>query len=396
MNDMVPKRLRILVALVVITLVAGIGWRLVAANASTSDGTIGVSGRIEGDESALAPKVGGRILEVRVREGDSVRAGDILARLDDAQIRARTEQARLAVTGAEARDEAARRQIAVLDQQLQESALQTDQAKTDASGRVQQAEADLAAAEADLARQQAANEIALFDRDAYTRLAESGAVSERQVKQAIAAAEQEASAVAAAKRRVDAARGAVTTANANVANVAIRTARTAAVRQQIAQQQAEIAGAAANAEHARAQLRESQADLADLTIAAPFAGTVITRTAEPGEVVQPGTAIVTIVDLARVYLRAFVPEGESGRVRVGQPSRVYLDSKPNEPIDATVSRIDPEATFTPENTYFRDDRVKQVVGVKLLLRGAIGFAKPGMPADGDILVQGDRWPKRTR
>ena len=57
-----------------------------------------------------------------------------------------------------------------------------------------------------------------------------------------------------------------------------------------------------------------------------------------------------------------------------------------------MSRIDPEASFTPENTYFREDRVKQVVGVKLQIRGATGFAKPGMPADGEILVDGREWP----
>jgi HlyD family secretion protein len=79
---------------------------------------------------------------------------------------------------------------------------------------------------------------------------------------------------------------------------------------------------------------------------------------------------------------------------VGQPARVYLDSAPAAPIDAVVMRIDPQATFTPENTYFREDRVKQVVGLKLLLRGATGFAKPGMPADGEILVDGGAWPER--
>ena len=84
-------------------------------------------------------------------------------------------------------------------------------------------------------------------------------------------------------------------------------------------------------------------------------------------------------------------------MRVGQPARVYLDSAPTQPIDASVLRIDPEATFTPENTYFREERVKQVVGVKLQLRGAVGFAKPGMPADGEILVEGTQWPAvRTR
>ena len=108
--------------------------------------------------------------------------------------------------------------------------------------------------------------------------------------------------------------------------------------------------------------------------------------------VQAGTAIVTMLDLSKVYLRGFVPEGQIGRVALNQPARVYLDSAPNKPIDAWVSRIDPQATFTPENTYFRDDRVKQVVGVKLQLKGATGFAKPGMPADGEILVSGDTWP----
>ena len=114
---------------------------------------------------------------------------------------------------------------------------------------------------------------------------------------------------------------------------------------------------------------------------------------QPGEVIAAGTPIATMVNLGQVYLRAFVPGGQIGRVRIGQAARVYLDSAPSTPIDAEVIRIDPEASFTPENTYFREDRVKQVVGVKLLIRGATGFAKPGMPADGEILVDG-QWPAR--
>jgi HlyD family secretion protein len=120
----------------------------------------------------------------------------------------------------------------------------------------------------------------------------------------------------------------------------------------------------------------------------------MTRTAEPGEVLQAGTSIVTLLDLSQVYLRGFIPEGEIGNVAVGQQAHVYLDPNPKQPLNAYVSRVDPEATFTPENTYFRDDRVKQVVGVKLQLKEGIGFAKPGMPADGEILVQGSTWPKR--
>jgi HlyD family secretion protein len=191
---------------------------------------------------------------------------------------------------------------------------------------------------------------------------------------------------------VEAARGALTAAKANLVNPAIRTAQVAAVRGQILQAQADVTAAQADAERARAQLDEARANRSDLQVIAPFAGTVVTRTAEPGEVVVAGTPIVTLLNLAEVYLRAYVPEGEIGRVKVGQAARVYLDSAPTKPLDAVVSRVDPRASFTPENTYFREDRVKQVVGVKLQLREAVGFAKPGMPADGEILTEGNGTP----
>jgi HlyD family secretion protein len=165
------------------------------------------------------------------------------------------------------------------------------------------------------------------------------------------------------------------------------------VKRQIAEQQAELASASAQTELARAQLAEAEDNRNDLTIRAPFTGTVVTRAAEPGEVIPAGTAVITLLDLTKVYLRGFVPEGEIGKVKVGQPARVYLDSNPQKPVDAYVSRIDPQETFTPENTYFRDDRVKQVVGIKLELKAGFGFAKPGMPVDGEVLVEGNTWPK---
>ncbi len=282
----------------------------------------------------------------------------------------------------------------MLQQQLQQNELLTEQAKLDAQGRVRQAEADFAAAQADLAQQQAAYDLALFDKDAYTRLAQSGAVSERQGKQAVATADQNAAAVAAAKRRVEAAQGALLTAQANLSNEGIRQSQVVGVQKQIAEEEAQIAGLGDITRQAEAQLTEAEANRQDLTVRAPFNGTVMTRTAEPGEVVQAGTAIITLLDLSKVYLRGFIPEGEIGKVAVGQPAHVFLDSNPKQPLNASVSRIDPEATFTPENTYIRNDRVKQVVGVKLQMKEGIGLAKPGMPADGEILVQGNTWPKR--
>jgi HlyD family secretion protein len=375
-----------------VVLAAFFVWKGFFAGSGVPEGVVALSGRIEGDDSAVAAKITGRILEVRMREGDTVKAGDIIAVLDDEQVRAREQAARSALGAAEANAKMAQTQIAVLEQQLKQSQMLTGQAKLDAEGSVNQAEADLAAAQSDLAQKQAAYDLAIFDRDAYTRLAKTGAVSERQGKLAESTAAQDAAAVEAAKRRVTAAQGALTMAQANLANPGIRESQVVGVEKQIAQQQAQIASVNADMQMARAQLSEAEANRQDLTIRAPFDGTVMTRAAEPGEVVQAGTAIVTLLDLSKVYLRGFVPEGQIGKVAVGQPAHVYLDANPKQALKATVSRVDPEATFTPENTYFRDDRVKQVVGLKLQLKEGIGFAKPGMPADGEILVKGSAWP----
>ena len=389
------RMLRIAGGALLLIAVGLILWRVFFATPALPDSIVAVSGRIEGDDSAVASKTTGRILEVRVREGDSVNAGDVIAILDDAQIRAREDQAQAALSGAEAKGDAARQQIAVLQQQLDQSQLQVGQSKFDTEGRIKQAEADLATAQSELAQQQAAYQIAAFDKDAYTRLAKSGAVSERQGLQAATTADQQAAVVAASKRRVEAAQAELTTAQATRSNPGIRESQVALVRRQIAEQQAELASAAAQTQQARAQLAEAEDNRNDLTIRAPFTGTVVTRAAEPGEVIPAGTAVITLLDLSKVYLRGFVPEGQIGKVKVGQAARVYLDSNPQKPVDATVSRIDPQATFTPENTYFRDDRIKQVVGIKLQLKAGFGFAKPGMPVDGEVLVSGDTWPKVT-
>ena len=388
------RRLAIVAALAILGLAGFAVWRFVLAPPALPPGVLAVSGRIEGDDSAVAAKTSGRIREITVREGDRVEAGQVIAMLDDEQVRAREDQATAAVRQAEARARLAQHQIAVLDEQLRQSRLGVDQSRADAEGRVNEAEGKLAAAEAQLAQADAAYAQAKWDREAMTRLFKKELVAEQEAQRAQRNEEAQAAVVAAQRRQVEAARGALTAAKANLVNPAIRSSQVAAVQGQILQAKADIAAAQAEAERARAQLEEARANRRDLRVIAPFNGTVATRTAEPGEVVMAGTAIITLVNLAEVYLRAFVPEGQIGRVRVDQPARVYLDSAPTKPIEAYVMRIDPRASFTPENTYFREDRVKQVVGVKLRLRSAVGFAKPGMPADGEILVDGGDWPAR--
>ena len=385
------------VALVVLAIVGGLlWWRVYGSKPDVPENVVALSGRIEGDEASVSAKLSGRIREIAVREGDQVQAGQVIAILDDDQIRARELQAEAAVSAADARVRTARQQIAVLGEQLQQSRISVGQARADAEGRVREAEASLASAEAQLVQAEANYRLAAYDRDAYTKLARTGAVSERQGQQAQASADAQEAIVASAKKRVDGARGALEAARALLANPEVRTAQVSAVEQQIAQARNDVAASEAEAARARALLQEARANRSDLRVLAPFAGTVATRSAEPGEFAAPGATLITLVDLSRVYLRGYVPEGQIGRVRLNQPARVFLDSAPNQPLTAEVTRVDPQAAFTPENTYFREDRVKQVVGVKLQLKDGVGYAKPGMPADGQILVEGAQWPTAKR
>jgi HlyD family secretion protein len=353
-------------------------------------------GRIAGDEATVSAKVAGRVREIRFREGDSVRAGEMIAMLDDDQVRAREDAARSAVQQAEARVRSSQQQISVLRAQEQGSIISVDQSKIDAEGRVSQARAQVAAAEAALAQARAANNQAKYDYENQSQLAKAGDLSERQGMLAKSNFEATTAAVHAAEEQVKAARGAYNAQLASLKNPAILSSERLSVLEQINKAQSEIAGAMADAEKARAQLREAEANRADLRIVAPFDATITVRSVEPGEVINPGTAIVTLVNLQELYLRVFIPIADIDRVRVGQPARIYLDSRPERAIEATVSRIDPDAAFTPENTYYREDRVRQVVGVKLAIKNSDGSAKPGIPGEGEILVKGSGWPVRTR
>lgn len=365
-------------------------WWFFLRKPSGPGSVISLSGRIESDDAAVATKISGRIREITVREGDQVKAGQVIAVLDDDQIKARVDQAQSVVNQSEARLQWARQQIAVLQSQLDQSRLSVTQSRVDAEGRVSEAQARVAAAEATLAQAEATYAQSRYDAERFGKLAEQGDVSEREGKQYHSTAEAQAAVVQASRKQVEAARGALIAAKATLETPAIRASQSEAIEQQITQAQSDILSAQADADRARAQLQEAMANRNDLNIIAPFDGTVATRSAEPGEVVSAGTPIITLVDLNQVYLRGFIPEGEIGRVKVGQTARVYLDSDPAKPIEATVSRIDPEASFTPENTYFRDDRVKQVVGVKLQIVNPQGYAKPGMPADGQVFVSSEQ------
>jgi len=385
--------LRIAGAAVLLALIAFLVVRALRPAAPVTQ--IPVSGRLEGYQSDLGAKVGGRIMWVAVREGATVRAGAVLVQLDDAQARAQAAAAAAAVTAAEDRARQAQANLAVLASQIHETALGGEQARADTNGRVAQAGANAAAAQALVAQAaavvrqaQAALALAGDDKGRYDALSRTGDVSAQRAQQADTAYRtaadalaQQRDALAAARRNAAAAAGAQHIAQSTSYNAPIHAAQVVTLERQQHEAQAQIAAANADANQARAMQRAAQASLSDLTVRASSDGTVIARAVEPGDVVAPGRTLLSIVDLDRVYLRGYVPEGDIGRVRVGQPAHVLLDSDPKHALDARVAEIDAQASFTPENVYFRQDRVQEVFGVRLDLRAPRGYAKPGMPAD---------------
>jgi membrane fusion protein YbhG len=351
-----------------------------------SDGKLFVSGRIDGDTVDLSAKRPGRVVEINVREGDSVEAGQVLAVLSSDQDEARYDQQKALVLSDEKKLQQLKRQLATYGERVRQAQIYEEQAQADAPGRVKEAEANLATSKAALAKSEAELKQHRVDAERYAPLARLGAVSAQVVDQYQTQLKVSEAAVEASRKQVAASEASLQVAQAQLENPRIKAADRLTLERQVDEVKAQIAAAQADIQAGQADLRRIGADLSDLKILAPIAGTILTRAAEPGRVVASGQTVLTMVDLNKLYLRGFVPEGYVGKVKVGQPAEVYLDSNPKEAIPAQVIRIDPQAMFTPENTYFKDDRVKQVMGVKLGLKGAYGFAKPGMPADGQIQI----------
>jgi len=349
-------------------------------------GTIFVSGRIDGDTVDISSKIPGRVVNLTVREGDLVKASEIVAWLSSEQEEAIRDSQKARIVSDERRMDQLEKTLVTNGEKVRQAQLYETQAEIDAPGHVKEAEATLAANKADLARWEAELQQVQTDAKRYAPLAKTGAVAVQLAEQYKTKEQVALASVESSRKQVAVAEASLQQAQAELQNIPIKAADRLTLVSEADEIREQIAAAKADVEADRGALRKIEADLADLTIRAPITGTILTRSAEPGKVIQPGQTILTMVDLSKLYLRGFVPEGAIGRVKVGQAAQISLDSNPNDSIPAEVIRVDPEAMFTPENTYFKEDRVKQVMGLKLGLRGGLGFAKPGMPADGLIQI----------
>ena len=281
-----------------------------------------VSGNIEAHESVVAFKsVQSRIVELPFDEGQWVEAGALLARLDASDYQ---------------------QQVAI-----NEAALRARRAE------VASAKQALAAARSAVVADLADQALRRLDWQRANKLLRQGVVSQAEFDRADTAMKQSDAVLERDRALAD--------ARAREIEVAQATVRTA-----------------------REQVRLARLQLDYTTLRAPFAGVILVRQAELGEVVLPGTPVVTLADLDHVWLRAYVRETDLGRIRWGQSASIHTDTYPDRRYAGRISFISSQAEFTPKSVETHVERVTLVYRVRIDVENPHHELKPGMPADATI------------
>ena len=303
-----------------------------------------VSGQVEATEVPVSAPVGGRLIALRVSEGDRVKAGDLLAQLD-------TADAELALRRVNAERQQADAQLrSLLAGSRPEDIRQADAQRATAEAEVRAIEAELAAAQADVDRFEG-----LLASNAGSRKQRDDAVTRRDV----------------ARERAQAARDRVTAARESVARL-----RSGPRAEDVEAARARVAAVAA-------QIAAWEKSIADATLTAPIAGVVTEKLADPGELLSPRAPIVVLADLDHVWANVYVSEPDVPRLRTGQSATVFTDAGGNG-LPGTVSVISSRAEFTPRNVQTAEDRSKLVYRFKIAVDNRAGTLKIGMPVEAEI------------
>jgi HlyD family secretion protein len=305
---------------------------------------IRVSGHVEADDVQISPEVGGRILELKVAEGDRVNAGDLVARLD-------TRDTELALQRADADRAQADAQLRLLLAGSRPEDVRQAQAQAGA------ADADVAAASADLTNAQA-------DLDRYEALLRANAGSQKQRDDAKARRDMALERVNAAKER------------------ALSADETAA-RVKAGPRRQEIDAARARLASVDAQIATLQKALHDATVTSPVGGVVTEKLVNVGELVAARAPLVVITDLDDAWGEVFVDEPTVPRLELGQPATLYTDAG-GQGIQGKVTYISPRAEFTPRNVQTAEERSKLVYRIKVTVDNRSGVLKPGMPVEAEL------------
>jgi HlyD family secretion protein len=359
---------------------------------------IRVSGNIELTEVNIAFKIPGKLIERTVDEGDPVKPGMVVARLDTAQLLAQRERAQAAIAAAVSAEAQQRTAVeyqrATLEGQIQQRAAEVEQAearlaallagsrtqeKAQARAAVDRAQTEYDRASNDWKRAQtlfAKDDISAADFDKYRTAYES---AEAQLKSA-----REAQAlVVEGPRRED-----IDAGRAQLAQARAALTLAEAQRLELKRKEQQLTGLAADIAQRRADLAVIQTQLNDSVAVSPIGGVVLVKAAEPGEVLAAGTNVLTVGDLDHPWVRAYITESDLGRVKLGDEARVTTDSFPGKVYKGRVSFIASEAEFTPKQIQTREERAKLVYRVKIEVANPQHELKSNMPVDAEILAGG--------
>jgi HlyD family secretion protein len=387
-----------------------------AAPGTTGSETIEASGAIEGVETVVGAELGGRVVRVDTAEGDQVKAGQVMAQIDDSELVAQLTQAQAALATAKA--DMARVTAQPQDERVAQAQAQVGQAEAaldgartalengvklrknpqDLDARIDNAQAQVRTATTgiDLARAQLKPAQVLqaslpgptSDEDRTRRaMYDQQVIAAEAAVRVAQAQEQGARAVLAQlqaiRRNPVALEATVHRAEGQVAQAeaALEVAKAVLAQVQAAAQPEAFAVAQAKVAQAEAESALLQATKDKLTVRSPATGTVTVQAIHTGEVAQPGQPLFTVVDLEDLRLVIYVPAGRVGEVRLGQQAEVSVDAYPGRTFTGTVTHIADQAEFTPKNVQTAEERVKTVFAIEIGLDNGEGLLKPGMPAD---------------
>jgi HlyD family secretion protein len=372
-----------LAAAAILVVTVGLAATWAARRFTDPAGPVTVTGTIEAIQVDISPRITARIVERTVREGQPVERGQLLVRLDDAQPSAELRRAEAALRTAEAqlRDlKAGARPQEIAEAEATAARAEAQLADLLAGSRRQEIEQARAAVDdAAATREWTARDyqrtkdlfgrelVAAAEVDRMRQAAEVAVAKERAAREKLALLE-----AGAREQEIEAARHAVRAARERV-----QLLRAGPRAEAVSAAEAQVAEARAAATLARARLDETR-------LTSPITGVVLHKNMEVGETASPGTSILTLMDPQDIWLRAYVPETEIGRLKVGQPAVIMVDAFPGRRFEGAISEIASEAEFTPKNVQTKKERVNLVFRIKIAARNPAGVLKPGLPADAEI------------
>jgi len=360
-------------------------------------GLIFASGRIEGTEVTVGTKVAGRVERRWVKEGDRVEKGALLAEISSNEIKARWERFQAAISVSERNLARQAENVQYCDHKVREVESSLEFLRKQVQEQIAQAEAGLGAAAAGLVRAQANLDWWQKESRRMEDLYRQGMVSTQSVDNAKSSLRAAFAEVDQLHQEKDRAKASLRLAQSARLQIDVKEKERAAALSMRTQTKEAMEGARMEIKMAEAAAKEAQAVLDDCRILAPISGTVMTKIAEEGEVLTAGRPILTLIDLNDIYLKVYIPQVEVGKIRLGNPARIFLDAYPDRPFEAKVTNINQQAEFTPKNVETKQERVNLVFAVKLTADSPQGLLKPGMPADA-IIKHKDQasWPKQNR